>query len=415
MKILFNMKIGILTFQPSLNYGSILQCLALKRTLESMGHEVSVFRHWRDYMGDIVAGPYAKWGRRKWLRFAIRSLFGLDDFKKWLRCYRTKRFLKKNLSLLPWKIQKWTDAPTDIGIDLIVVGSDQVWHCGDWGDPSPFLLEGAPAIPAIAYSASFGMAEIPQRLEIGPFVGGDISSRYKSGLERFTSISCREAEGVDICRTLGFHAAHVVDPTLLPELDSPKRKSSHVMVCYLMTYSVTELNSHLVKLEEFAQRNRCEVRVFLREWISQRIPEVPLPFSPAKARKWLRGILRSATSRVKLCLDAGPQEFVDAMASARWVVTDSFHGLMLSIRSNCDVRVLQPTTADRAAMFARIGEFALHFDGPLLADSMDAALTSFARGDEVRCDYQWLDNWRSESLAWLKNAVEKVGSGKAFA
>ena len=36
------MKIGILTFHSQLNYGGVLQCWALKKALEDMGHETVV-------------------------------------------------------------------------------------------------------------------------------------------------------------------------------------------------------------------------------------------------------------------------------------------------------------------------------------------------------------------------------------
>ena len=59
---------------------------------------------------------------------------------------------------------------------------------------------------------------------------------YKCGLRRFSSISCREKEGVDICRLIGFEATHVVDPTLL-DIDFDKVKflresEKSELVCY---------------------------------------------------------------------------------------------------------------------------------------------------------------------------------------
>lgn len=408
------MKIGILTFQPSLNYGGILQCLALKRTLEAMGHEVLVISRRHPVLGDMLAGPYPTWGKRHWLRFAVRSLAGLDDFRMWLRYRRTRTFIKRNLNLTNYAITTWTDAPKDLSLDMVVVGSDQVWHCGDWGDPSLFLLENAPLIPAIAFSASFGMSELPRQIKIGLFSDEDVPNRYKNGLAKFHSISCRESEGVRICHDLGFPAAHVVDPTLLPEFKRFNHCKRRLLVCYLMTISVAEVIAQAERLERFAKRFGCKVRLFIRDGNAQTIQTLPFPKNVSSTCKWIRGLWRRTTSPLSLELGAGPQEFLGAMSKAQWVVTDSFHGFMFSIRNNCNVRILRPSNANRATMFARIEEFASHFKGPLFANGMDAALTSIARGDEVRFDYKWLDNWRSESLTWLKNAIGEVESGKVF-
>ena len=401
------MKIGILTFQPSLNYGGILQCLALKRTLEGMGHSVVVFRRSTAWFDKTIAGPYPQWGLRSWLKFAIRSALGMRDYEKWLRYSRTRKFRAK-LNILPWKFTGWAEAPANLDLDLLVVGSDMVWHSGDWGDPGPYLLEGAPDIPAIAYSASFGMGELPQRIDKGLFTGGDIPARYRTALSKFRAISCREAEGVRICEGLGLSAAHVVDPSMLPDFELRERNGGRLLVCYLLTYSARELLAYVSQIEDFARRTGCRAQVFIREGVSQNLPDAPLPLSPRRAKRWLGCLWRKATSPVEVRLGAGPAEFLAAVEKARWMVTDSFHGLMFAIRSNCDVRILKPVNAERSTIFARIWEFAEHFKGPLLADGMSAALASIERGEEVGCDYEWLNNWRAESLAWLEKAISGV-------
>ncbi|MBQ7178849.1 MAG: polysaccharide pyruvyl transferase family protein [Victivallales bacterium] len=403
------MKIGILTFQPSLNYGGILQCLALKQTLEAMGHSVSVFRRSTPWFDSTIDGPYPMWGKRQWLKFAIRSAFGLGDFRIWLRYHRTQRFRANKLSIMPWKLRTWNDAPSNLNLDLIVVGSDMVWHCGDWGNPAPFLLEEAPVIPAIAYSASFGMKELPEQIGEGPFEGDDIHSRYRKGLAKFSAISCRESEGVQICSLLGFKASHVVDPSLLPDFGSPRRKTDgKLLVAYLLTHSPSELLSNVSKLETFARKRGLKVRVFVREGITQRFPSPPFPISPKKAVQWFAYLWRQMTSHAEIRGDAGPREFLATLREARWMVTDSFHGLMFAMRNNCDIRILNPTNAERSTIFSRIGEFASHIDGPLFSNGIDEALASIERGEKVTFDYEWLNSWRAKSRNWLEVALVKA-------
>ena len=213
------MKIGILTFHSQLNYGGVLQCWALQTALERMGHEVVVIDRWFDEENYRLERDYAKFGVRQWVRFWIRSLLGLGDLNGWLRVKRTKKFIKEKLKLTQYHFVEWKDAPDKLGVDILVVGSDQVWHCGDWGDPRVYLLNNAPILPTIAYAASFGMFSLPKFLSEDNSEMASIETEkfYKQGLKKFKAISCRETEGVELCHHLEVDAVHVVDPTLLDD------------------------------------------------------------------------------------------------------------------------------------------------------------------------------------------------------
>ena len=43
------MKIGILTYHRSHNYGALLQAIALRKVLTGMGHDVTYVDYWPDY------------------------------------------------------------------------------------------------------------------------------------------------------------------------------------------------------------------------------------------------------------------------------------------------------------------------------------------------------------------------------
>ena len=239
------MKIGILTFHSQLNYGGVLQCWALQTVLEKLGHEVVVIDRWHNADNSLLERGYNKWNWRQWVKYWLRVLLGLGDLNPWLRVRRTKRFLGKYLGkylhLTQYHFVEWKDAPKELGVDMIVVGSDQVWHCGNWGDPRVYLLEGASQIPAVAYAASFGMVGLPTALGIGARGAEDVAAEpiYRRGLAKFKAISCREREGVEICREMGLDARHVVDPTLLAwsncgEVKSITHKGKD-LVCYFLS------------------------------------------------------------------------------------------------------------------------------------------------------------------------------------
>ena len=397
------MRIGILTFHSQLNYGGVLQCFALQTAMEKIGHEVAVVDRWHMADNYLLERGYNKWGWRQWVRFGVRALLGLGDLSPWFRVRRTKRFLRKCLHLTSYHFVEWKDVSKELGVDILAVGSDQVWHCGNWGDPRVYLLEGAPLIPAIAYAASFGMTELPDCLGVDAKGADDLAAEpiYKRGLSKFKAISCREREGVEICKRLGFDAVHVVDPTLLAWGEgaegNSKAEKRRELVCYFLSEKIED---HISELERFARRNNCKVKVLLNgAWL------LPFPTNLPRIKSFLRRWKLRVGSRVVIMDSAGPEEFYNAFKNARWVLSDSFHALMFSICNGCDARMLKPSTELRRAMFARIEEFAEHTKGPLIVDSVSDALASFSKGERVMYDYEWLENRRRESEEWLKKVL----------
>lgn len=377
------MRIGILTFHSQQNYGGVLQCFAMKAALESLGHEVVVVDRWMDVNHSYLNCEFVWYTWKSWIKFAIRTLLGCGDYKAVVRTIRSIRFVK-NLWLTKYHFYEWKDAPKDLGVDLLLIGSDQVWHCGDWGDSAPYLLEGAEGkVPrAISYAASFGMKAIPH----------DFLDLYKRGLARFSAISCREKEGVEICNGLGFDATHVVDPTLLADPScwkallntqySALSTSKRTLVCYFLGVDVRAI---LSELEKFAEENNCKVEVLVSEWVGSRFPK---------------------GKRVRVCTDYGPKEFVRAFANATWTLTDSFHAVMFSYIFSKNLRFLRPQSEDRKAMFARIEEFADKcITGSVFVDSVQTALDSFTKGETISYNREEIDRMRASSLDWLKKAI----------
>jgi len=389
------MKIGILTFHSQLNYGGVLQCWALQTVFEKMGHEVVVIDRWLHADNRYLECGFNKCQIGFWVKFILRAMIGMGDWARLQRVRKTKGFLKTYLNLTPYHFVEWKDAPKDLGVDLLVVGSDQVWHCGDWGDPRVYLLDGAPKVPAIAYAASFGMSNLPVWLNRDNQISS--VSIYKEGLMRFRAISCRESEGVAICKAIGFEAAHVVDPTLLAWLDGETAEKKNKLVCYFMSESVDD---HIDELADFANKNSCEVKIFTND-----PPLLPIPKNLNMLLKNRSRNSKRISSNVQVMASASPAEFFNAFKTAKYVISDSFHALMFSICFGCNVRILRPKTEMRKAMFARIEEFANHANENLLVDTVHDALGSFNNGMIVEFDRSWLTAIRQDSLSWLQNAI----------
>lgn len=388
------MKIGILTFHAQQNYGGVLQCFAMRKILEQMGHEVVVVDRWPSSGQRALKGVLLTRDLKALMRYALRALCGCGDSALFVRAIRSVKFVT-SLGLTKYHFHEWKEAPKDLGLDCLLVGSDQVWRCGDWAHPSAYLLEGAPKVKAISYAASFGMKEIP----------AEYLGLYARGLSRFDAISCREREGVEICRRLGFPATHVADPTLLAEksvwdeLIGVRCPSSNVqkkLVCYFMSVNVKDVIS---QLEEFAKKNNCRVEVLAdTPWLK----EFPKSLRELAACRW------NSYPHVKIAAGYGPKEFVRAMSSATWTLTDSFHAVMFSTIFGLNLRFIKPQDEIRRSMFSRIEEFVTKYiRGPVFVDSVQSALESFAHLQVISYNHAEIQSFRSASKAWLRDALDE--------
>ena len=183
------MKISILTFSKELNYGANLQCYALCKTLQDMGHDVNIIdiqlpERKTSYISKILRLPekfFFKSFRKKHLDIFTRKYTSVDD----LKCNPPKG-------------------------DLFIVGSDQVWNpqLTNRLDPLVYFFSFLPnGVRRISYAASFGYAE---------WQNPELTDKVKRLLRKFETISVREDTAVDICRNVfGIEAVRVADPTLL--------------------------------------------------------------------------------------------------------------------------------------------------------------------------------------------------------
>lgn len=388
------MRIGILTLHSQTNYGGVLQAYALQRTLESLGYEVVIIDRWMTEDDGFLKGIFSSCSIDAWVKFLGRSLIGCGDFSHLIRCRRTLRKMPVLLNRTDYGFYHWQDAPRDLGVDMLVVGSDQVWNPSLMGSEMAYLLKDAPSMPAISVAASFGVGKLPKGLE----------EPYRKGLQRFRAISVREAEGAGIVEALGYKAEHVVDPVLLADrgiwsrFEATCDKKKRRLFCYLIH---VPLGVAVGRLRRFAQDVDCEVDVFVGG------PCV-LPKDLKTFGLLVTGVPRAKlASRIHVCTMATPDEFVRAVANADYVVTDSFHGLMFSIVYRKNVRILTPVDGKGVQSFARLSECAVkYFRDDILAVGLDAALKSLSEGREVRYEEGKIELDRKRSMDWVRSAIE---------
>lgn len=212
------MKIGIVTQPLVNNYGGILQNYALQEVLRRMGHSPVT-------IDQPTFRPVSK-AKKSFTKLKaqvisyVNSLKGLPPVEskyEWQRRIATRtpdadRFIKTHIQCTgkTYGYAAMRQAAIRLGIDMLVIGSDQVWRKGMntrmescFGD----FVEGLD-IGIVAYAASFGVDDWQF-----DDAETDVMRRLAGRLD---AVSVRERSGIALCCDhLSVNAVHVLDPTML--------------------------------------------------------------------------------------------------------------------------------------------------------------------------------------------------------
>lgn len=286
------MKIGILTFHFALNYGAVIQAWALSQYLTGLGHDVRII----NYNPAKTKLPW--WIRTIW-------------HKQWQQLYRTvkfrcfcRKYLKETRPIFDVKDIE------ELNLDVIVVGSDQVWNVDFFkqkdGRFNPvYFLDGLSAdAKKIAYAASMGEALPPSYCWREELI---------QALKAFDARLVREDFAKRELQKFGCASEWVIDPTLLvnPDIYDELTSKEAERESYLFSYLLTQIDAGLNLCEQYRKLNPCEFRLVTLRSIKNKNLVFPSP------RQWM-SLLRNA----------------------RFVITDSFHGVALSIAFNVPFAVL---------------------------------------------------------------------------
>jgi len=292
------MKIGIITFHRSTNYGAQLQAYALRRFLSLAGHDASVVDYWPDYR------------REREQLFSLSELRELKATAKLLyiltRLLTSVRFLKRRSAARTFA-EKHMNLSQDGQFDLAVYGSDQIWRkfqrtTFKGYDPVYFGQDSVVANCRITYAAS-----------MGPVAFDTESDKvfFKKSMQNFDAISVRES-GLQtmLAEEFAVTAAKVCDPTLLLSADdwSSLIDNRYVPAYPYILYYRLNPNS---TADRFVERLSATMGIKVIE---------------------MRGKIPMMHYGSRYRLAAGPQEFLSVLSGAEYVVSTSFHGVALSIR-----------------------------------------------------------------------------------
>lgn len=295
------MKIGILTFFESTNYGTVLQAYALQKYLSDCGHEVELVHisrnvHTASRHFKTRSVSYSFLDR---IIIKVRSLSA--EKKELKKEERFTAFRRKYLKINPCFYE--SDAQLEENppqYELYLSGGDQIWNPYHKVFSTHYMWDFLPEGCVIAsYASSFGVETIDD---------SEIEGKMRRYLARYRSICVREKSGVRIVESIGLEASQVLDPVFLLRdywkrfVQPPKNRKKYCLVYALIDYPKGEDK----KIAEYAKAHELEVRI--------------LPFNR-----------RNCVNRYISEFDAGPVEFLNLIANAEFIFTNSFHGMAFSI------------------------------------------------------------------------------------
>ena len=290
------MKIGIITFHRTTNYGAALQAYAFQKTLQNMGNEPELI----DYRNMNI---YSYYDPRFYRGLSFKTKIG-KIFRYPYNAATFERFSffwEKYLKLSSVCSNPEELRAVERAYDAVICGSDQVWNPrAIFKDFEAFLL-GTADCKKIAYAASAGNVSLWE-----PYL-----KTYWRLLHRFDAISVREQEMQLPTEHLSQKNVEIVlDPTLLLE------------------------QSDWCKVEDSAFAEQLPSNGYILVYFLGKNPAVVQAVHELQEKTGLPVVsLGRKISGIKAIRPiAGPAEFLTLFHHASYVLTSSFHGTVFSIQ-----------------------------------------------------------------------------------
>ena len=293
--VIYMKKIGILSMQRVVNYGSFLQAYGLKKTIESLGYKV-----------EFVDYEFEK---------SLISTKKQSFTEKILNNYNIVKYLKKKKHIKNFRemYSKYLNDYLEVknqknyypNIDTLVIGSDEVFNCLQnypVGYSRNLFGYGYEDKNVISYAASFGHTKIEELIEYG------IDKEISNLLKKFKSISVRDNNSYSIVKKLTNSAPLIhLDPVLISdfndEIKNIKINYNNYIIVYAYSGRLTKQEEKAIK--KFAKDND---KIIISLGFYQKIADYNLIVNPFEVLAYIK--------------------------KADYVITDTFHGSIFSVKMN---------------------------------------------------------------------------------
>lgn len=288
------MRIGIVTFCNAYNLGGALQAYSLWKCLEELGNDSELI----DYHCPAIDAmhrlrPVFRTGIRMKSRI-YNLVYNAVFFPRRIRYQRFQKYAKRSK---PYNRE--IIGQTNGKYDVFVTGSDQVFNLKLTGGDTTYFLDFVETGIKMAYAAS-----------LGTFLS-EKKGQYQQLLGTFACLSVREkSAAVLLEEEMGIRADVMPDPVFLHTgkewvklLGIRVRNQTEK---YVLVYALFEKKELYQLANAVAQKNGFKVIV---------VTKALRPLG--RADRYLR--------------NTGPKEFVELVANADYIVTNSFHGTAFSL------------------------------------------------------------------------------------
>jgi hypothetical protein len=292
-------RVGILSMQRIFNYGSFLQAYGLKKILEELDCDVEFVDY---HPGKCLIEPDGGTGLARKLSKVLEVFQYPVSFLDKLRYIRYKKNYAKKCYPYLGIDNTMNYTPQ---LDVLIIGSDEVFNCVQNNTNVGFSPElfgaGNHADKLISYAASFGNTTIEKLEQYG------VKEDVAQWLKKFESLSVRDMNSGNIVRELtGKEPQYHIDPVLAYDfLGKCKEIPEEIPETdYMILYGYSG---------RFSKEECSTIRVYADK---------------NKLKIFCIGGVQNCCDRF---IDCSPFQVLAYFQRAECVVTDTFHGTIMSV------------------------------------------------------------------------------------
>ncbi len=385
------MKICIMTMQRIINYGSFLQAYGLKKTIEGLGHDVSFVDF---HIEPCRTAPKAKRMIFKLILSCIKKAILFVYSIVFYRRHKRRIAERSNAydefaDVIKKANEEFLGIPAEpcylTEADVLIIGSDEVFNCLNSDTLVGYSLElfgqNHRAKKLISYAASFGNTTYDKLCLYG------VDSEISNLLKNFDFISVRDKNSGDIINKLiNQQPYYHLDPVLIYRFHEEVRLQTTVphedyIILYAYPYRISKTEA-------------AEITAF--------------------ARKHGKKVV-SIAGYQSFCdenIVCSPLEVLNYFNHADFVVTDTFHGCVLSIKFNkCFAAFVRSSENNSYGNSEKLGDLLNRFSlqsrivrHPSLLDEILSKEIDYSEPNSI------VENEKQKSLEYLQNAINKTSN-----
>ncbi len=365
-------RVGILSMQRILNYGSFLQAYGLRGILEEIGCNVEFVDY---HPGKTLVPADGGTGMKRKLLKAADVFLSPSPLMEKIRFIRYKKNYAANYYPYLGISDRMNYNPQ---VDVLVIGSDEVFNCVQNNPNVGFSPElfgaGNRAGKLISYAASFGNTTAEKLAQY------QVSDKVAGWLSKFDALSVRDRNSAQIVEKLTGNAPQVhLDPVLMYDFskDSAELPAFAKNRKYMILYGYSG---------RFTHRECRMIRKYARE----------------------RGLKIFCIGGVQECcdhyIDCNPFEVIACFKNATCIVTDTFHGTIMSVITHRPF-----ATTLRSSGYGNSEKLSDLLTRLELRDRICDSMDSLSRIMSTKIDYERTDaiieKERERTYSYLRNCI----------